>query len=78
MRYFLAILLPPLAILLCGRIVAFLLNVALLILILGLLQFAHLGSWAYAFVIIHALLVVHSHLADLRARRLAGMIKKAL
>ena len=78
MRYFLAILVPPLAVLLCGRVVAFLLNVALLILVLGLLLFTDLGLWTYSFVILHALLVVQSHIADKRARRLAGAIKKAI
>lgn len=56
MRYFLSFLLPPLAVLLCGKPLLALLN--LLLTILG---------WVPG--IIHALLVVNDHKRDLRAMR---------
>ncbi|MCI0498862.1 MAG: YqaE/Pmp3 family membrane protein [Planctomycetales bacterium] len=62
MRYFLAIVLPPLAVLLCGKPFQFLLNIVLW------LCFWIPGS-------IHALFVVHSHLADKRTRKIVDAIK---
>lgn len=57
MRYLLAILLPPLAVLLCGKPIQFVLNLILTLL------FWIPGS-------VHALFVVHNHLADQRADRI--------
>ena len=57
MRYFLAIVLPPLAVLLCGKPVQFLLNLVLT-----------LFFWVPG--MIHAILVVHAHLEDKRAQRI--------
>ncbi len=57
MRYFLAIVLPPLAVLFCGKPVQFLLNILLTLL-----------GWIPG--VIHAVLVVHEHLADKRAQRI--------
>ena len=57
MRYFFAIVLPPLAVLLCGKPVQFLLNIVLT-----------LFFWVPG--MIHAILVVHSHLEDQRAQRI--------
>ena len=56
MRYFFAIICPPIAILLCGKPFQFLLNIPLT------LCFYFPGM-------LHAVLVVSEHLADRRARR---------
>ena len=63
MRYFLAIILPPLAVLLCGKPFQFLLN--LLLTLLG---------WIPG--VVHAILVVHAHLEDKRTERLIREMKK--
>ena len=57
MRYFLAIVLPPLAVLLCGKPIQFILNIFLTLLF-----------WIPG--VIHAILVVHSHLADKRTEKI--------
>lgn len=62
MRYFLAIILPPIAVLSCGKPVQFLLN--LLLCLLG---------WIPG--IIHALFVVSSHKSDKRNDKLIKAIK---
>lgn len=59
MRYFLAILLPPVAVLTCGKPLSALLNLFLTIL------FWIPGA-------IHACLIVHDYNADKRAQRYAG------
>ena len=64
MRYFLAIVLPPLAVLLCGKPVQFLLNIILTLL------FWIPGA-------IHAILVVHNHLADKRTDKIVRAIRGA-
>lgn len=64
MRYFLAFLLPPVAVLLCGKPVLALVN--LLLWILGIVP-----------GIAHALLVVHEHHADKRADRVIREIRAA-
>jgi len=56
-RYLIAILLPPLAVLLCGKPVQFVLNLILT-----------LCFWVPG--MIHAILVVHSYLEDERAERI--------
>ena len=63
MRYFLAIILPPVAVLLCGKPIQFLLNIILTIL-----------GWIPG--VIHAILVVHSHLADKRTDRIIKAVSK--
>ncbi len=57
MRYLIAIILPPLAVLLCGKPIQFILNIflTLFLLVPG---------------VIHAVLVVHDHLDDKRADRI--------
>lgn len=62
MRYLLAILLPPVAVLLCGKLIQFVLNLllCLLFLIPG---------------IIHAILVVNKLYADLRHQELVAAIR---
>ncbi len=63
MRYFLAIILPPVAVLLCGKPIQFLLNIILTIL-----------GWIPG--VVHAILVVHSHLADKRTDRIIKAVSK--
>ena len=63
MRYLLAIVLPPLAVLLCGKPVQFLLNILLT-----------LCFWVPG--VIHAILVVHSHLEDKRTERIVAAIER--
>ena len=63
MRYLLAIILPPVAVLLCGKPVQALLNLVLT------LFFWIPGA-------IHALFVVNSHLADKRADRVVKAVGK--
>lgn len=62
MRYFLAIILPPLAVLLCGKPVQFILNIFLTLL-----------GWIPG--IIHAILVVNNHLADKRTNKIVNAMK---
>ena len=57
MRYLLAILIPPVAVLLCGKPIQFVLNIFLTLLL-----------WIPG--VIHAILVVNSHLADKRSRHM--------
>lgn len=62
MRYLIAILLPPLAVFLCGKPLQTLLNVLLT-----------LALWVPG--MIHALFVVHGHLADKRTDKIVKAIK---
>jgi len=62
MRYLIAILLPPLAVFLCAKPIQTLLNILLCLLF-----------WVPG--IIHALFVVHSHLADKRTQRIVDAIE---
>ena len=63
MRYLLAIILPPLAVFLCGKPLQAVLNILLT-----------LAFWVPG--VIHALFVVHSHLADKRNKELIKAIKE--
>ena len=63
MRYFLAIILPPVAVLLCGKPVQFVLNILLTLLF-----------WIPG--VIHAILVVNSYLADKRANKIVKAVSK--
>lgn len=63
MRYLIAILLPPLAVFLCGKPFQALLNIILTLLF-----------WIPGMV--HALLVVHNHLEDKRADRIIKAMKE--
>lgn len=63
MLYLIAILAPPLAVLLCGKPVQFLLNLLLC-----------LFFWIPGMV--HAALVVHSHLEDKRTREIVAAIER--
>ncbi len=62
MRYLIAILLPPVAVLLCGKPFQALINVLLT------LCFYLPGQ-------VHACLVVHNHLADERAERIVRAVR---
>ncbi|MSP28439.1 MAG: YqaE/Pmp3 family membrane protein [Methylococcales bacterium] len=62
MLYLLAILLPPVAVLFCGKPIQFILNI-----ILTLCFFLPSA--------VHAILVVNSHLADKRAERIEQAIR---
>ncbi len=64
MRYLLAIILPPLAVLLCGKPVQFILNFLLT-----------LCFWIPG--VVHALFVVNSHLADKRTERIEKAIRES-
>ena len=64
MRYFLAIILPPVAVLLCGKPVQAILNILLT-----------LFFWIPGAV--HALFVVHGHLADKRTKRIIKAIDES-
>lgn len=61
MRYFLAIILPPLAVFLCGKPIQGILNIVLTLL-----------GWLPG--VIHALFVVNSHLADKRNKEVIEAI----
>jgi uncharacterized membrane protein YqaE (UPF0057 family) len=63
MRYLLAIILPPLAVLLCGKPLQAILNLVLT-----------LCLWVPG--VVHALFVVNSHLADVRAEKMIAAVKK--
>lgn len=63
MRYFLAIILPPLAVLLCGKPFQVILNIILT-----------LCAWLPG--VIHAFFVVNSYLADKRNKELIDAIEK--
>lgn len=62
MRYLLAIVLPPVAVLLCGKPVQFVLNIFLTL---------------FFFVpgMIHAILVVHDHMEEKRTRRIVRAVE---
>ena len=62
MRFLLAIVLPPVAVLLCGKPVQALLNAVLCLFL-----------WIPG--VIHACLVVNAHLADKRAERIMGAVR---
>ena len=64
MRDLLAILLPPLAVFLCGKPVQAILNI-----------FLTLAFWVPG--VIHALFVVHTHLADKRNKELIKAVKES-
>lgn len=63
MLYLIAILVPPVAVLLCGKPVQFLLNLLLC-----------LVFWIPG--IVHAVLVVNAHLADKRTREIVEAIER--
>lgn len=64
MRYILAIFLPPVAVFLCGKPVQGILNILLTLLF-------------FIPGVIHALLVVHNHLADKRTDKIVKAIKES-
>jgi uncharacterized membrane protein YqaE (UPF0057 family) len=64
MRYLIAIILPPLVVFLCGKPFQAILNILLTLLF-----------WIPG--VIHAIFVVHSHLADIRTDKIVDAIKGA-
>lgn len=62
MRYLIAIIMPPLAVLLCGKPFQFILNIIL-------------SLCFYLPGLLHALLVVSSHLADKRTNRMVRAMR---
>ncbi|EAQ32602.1 MULTISPECIES: YqaE/Pmp3 family membrane protein [Idiomarina] len=76
MRYILAVLIPPLAVLTTGRIFQFLFNVILTALgiVLFVFSFGALGL-VYILAIIHAILVVRSYNQDKRDERLVRAVR---
>lgn len=65
MMYLLAIVLPPLAVFLCGKPIQALINLVAMITLIG---------WPLA--AIHACLVVHGHQADRRQQRLIDELRR--
>ena len=63
MRYILALLLPPLAVLFCGKPIQFLLNILLCLL-----------GWIPG--VVHAVLVVHEHLNDKHTEKIIRAMKQ--
>ena len=63
MRYFLAIILPPVAVLLCGKPFQAILNLILT-----------MFFWIPG--VVHALFVVNSHLADVRTEKMIDVVKQ--
>jgi uncharacterized membrane protein YqaE (UPF0057 family) len=63
MRYLLAIILPPVAVLLCGKPIQAVLNLVLT-----------LCFWIPG--VVHALFVVNSHLADVRSEKMIAAVKQ--
>ncbi|MGB1685453.1 MAG: YqaE/Pmp3 family membrane protein [Pseudomonadales bacterium] len=63
MRYLLAILLPPVAVFLCGKPIQGIISIFLTLLF-----------WIPG--VVHALFVVHGHLADKRTERIVEAIKE--
>lgn len=64
MRYLLAILLPPLAVFVCGKPIQAIINLLLTLIF-----------WIPG--VVHALFVVHGHLADKRTERIVEAIEKS-
>ena len=64
MRYLLAIILPPVAVLICGKPVQAILNFILTLLF-----------WIPG--VVHAIFVVHSYLADRRAERIIDALDRS-
>lgn len=75
MRYLLALLLPPVAILLCGKPIQFIVSLILCVVIV-LLMFVGIGLFLAWVPAIHAVFVVHSHLADKRTDRVVKAIRR--
>ena len=73
MRYLLAVLLPPLAILFCGKIFQAIFNFILLV--GGFLVLLLFGSGTWLLCVIHALFVVHNYKQDKRTERIIEALK---
>lgn len=76
MYYFLAIILPPVAILLCGRLLQFIVNFVLTGAGVVLWILFPNQWWLIPVAMIHALLVVNTALGERRAKRMMKALKK--
>ena len=74
MRYLIALLLPPLALLLCGKIFQFVISLVLCIVVFAMC-FIGIGFFLLWIPALHAILVVHSHLADERNKKLIKAVE---
>jgi len=74
MRYLLAILVPPLAVLLCGKPLQAFINLLIWAISIPLCAVG-IGFLTIAAPVIHALLTVNSHLADKRTEKLISAVK---
>ena len=73
MLYILAILLPPVAILFCGKIFQAIFN--FIVLVGGFLMLLLFGSGTWLLCVIHAMFVVHSYKQDKRTERIVDALK---
>ena len=74
MRYVLALLLPPLAVLLCGKPIQFVVSLIMTVVIL-LLCFVGFGLFICWVPAVHAFMLVHNHMADKRTGRVVKAIE---
>ena len=73
MHYLLAIALPPLALLLAGKVFQAIFNFILLV--IGILFIWAFGSALWIICIIHAFFVVHSHKQDKQTKKIIEAMK---
>ena len=74
MHYFLALILPPVAILMAGKIFQAVFNAVLFV--VGLFFFILGGGFLCLLCIIHAFFVVHGHKQDKRQKEIVDAIKQ--
>ena len=74
MRYLIALLVPPLALLLCGKVFQFLISLFLCVAVAVMSLFG-IGLFLLWVPALHAILVVHSHLADNRNQKLIKAVQ---
>jgi hypothetical protein len=74
MRYLIALLIPPLALLLCGKIFQFLISLVLCVVVGGLF-FVGIGFFLIWIPALHAILVVSSYNADQRNKQLINAVR---
>jgi hypothetical protein len=77
MRYFLAFIIPPLAILLCGRWVHCIINFVFWVLSFFLIPFAGLGVIVWLVCAVHALAICRTASMDKRLNRIVSAIQES-
>ena len=77
MRYLLAIFVPPLAVLLCGKFFQAVVNLVIWVAGCAMIVVAGIGLFIVPIAMLHAILVVNSHLADKRNAALVGAVKSS-